>query len=386
MPTLIGLCYLTLATLVGGIPVPSVCAYTAFSTRARPVKIQRLPCFEIASVNRQHERLSPRAVSARANSQLRARNSQQQWEGDDIRWITKFRRNFGFRSGDLQRHPARNSLILVISFLYTYQVVNTVSWMRHRYRKYWPASAASMILDVLVGNARPGPLTMDLVHSSQLSSVQPHRFLTGGFLHGSIFHLLINADALRRLPGWIETGLGPPLYLTTFLASVVAGNVAHSYTTLDGYTLCLGASGGICGLYGLMYVCLVRMGNHAAAWRVIKGMGILFLYGLAASNVSNAGHLGGFVAGLAVGLVAGPSYRRSYALRRKNSLEVDTFSRDYRTAMGFDKVPSIRGWIPLPFLWLTSFIVIISKPELRSLPFIVWQSLLHPGVTSVAVL
>ena len=143
--------------------------------------------------------------------------------------------------------------------------------------------------------------------------------------------------------------------------------------------LCLGASGGICGLHGLLYVCLARMGNQAAAWRVAKGMGILLLVGAVLPNVSNAGHAGGLAMGLLLGLVSGPSYRKSYALRRKNSLQVDAYSRDYRTVMGFDKVPTERGLLPVSILWAATLVALSTHAKFRSMPLLMLRSLRFPG-------
>jgi membrane associated rhomboid family serine protease len=292
------------------------------------------------------------------------------WEGDDIRWISKFRR-FMSRSVDWKGQPLRNTIVTMNIVVFAYQIVNTICWIRRQFPQVWPAQALPIALDTLMGNSRSGPFTIDFVHSKLLSQRQPHRYLTAGFLHGNIIHLLLNISAILQLPSWLETGLGMPLYGTTFLLSVVGGNVFHSLTTTKNTAMCLGSSGGICGLYGLLYVCLVRMGNHSAAWRVVRGMGFLFLWGLFMTNVSNAGHVGGFLTGIAVALISGPRYHSSYALRRKNSLEVDIYNRDYRLAMGHDKVPSKSGWISLPFLWSMMILACLSQAKLRSIPLAV---------------
>jgi membrane associated rhomboid family serine protease len=272
------------------------------------------------------------------------------------------------RSLDWKGQPARNILIFIQISVFVYQTIDTIHWIRMRYPQAWPSQALPIISDTLMGNSRPGPFTLDFACSKVLSLRQPFRFLSAGFLHGGIIHLLLNMDALRQLPSWLETGLGKSLYLTTYLLAIVGGNYAHCMTDTMHHTLCLGASGGVCGLYGLMYVCLVRMGNHQAAWRVVRGMGILFLYGIFMTNVSNAGHVGGFATGIVVALLSGPNYRTSYSLRRKNSLEVDIYNRDYRTAMGYDKVASNGGWVSLPIVWLVLALAAVAQLKLRTLP------------------
>jgi membrane associated rhomboid family serine protease len=285
--------------------------------------------------------------------------------------------------GPLQVQPISSTLIATNVLMFTYQVVNTVQWIAMRYPQHWPRQALAVLWDALLGSTSPGPLTRDFFYTTVWAQRQPHRYLTAGFLHGGIIHLLLNMESLRRLPTWLETGLGGGVYLTTFLASVVAGNVGHTFLAADGITAnaaCLGASGGICGLYGLLFVSLSRMGSQRAASQVLWGMGRVILYGLLLTNVSNASHIAGFGAGIAMGLLLAPTYRKSYSARRKNSLEVDVHSRDYRTAMGFGMEPSTRGGlVPLSLVWLSAAVCVLVMPRLRSAPQLVLRGLLKPG-------
>ena len=286
-----------------------------------------------------------------------------QWEGDDVRWIAKIQRNIQRSTYDWQNQPVRNFLIVSNILLFMYQCTNTIQFIRNRYPQSWSTYSLTILFDTIMGNSRPGPFTMQFVHSNFISiqQQQVYRFVTSGFLHGGLVHLVLNMDALRQLPSWLETGLGHALYLTTYLLAIVGGNIFHSMTIVDRTTLCLGASGGICGLYGLMYVSLIRMGNHTAAWRIIRGMGLLFVWGMLLSNISNAAHVGGFITGIVVAFLSGPTYRSSYGLRRKNSLEVDSYNRSYRTVMGYDKIPINRGIVPLPFLCLAICAAVLAQ-------------------------
>jgi len=279
----------------------------------------------------------------------------------------------------------RNFLLLLNCVMYLYQAIAAINSIRVRYPSYWPNQALPITFDVLWGSSVLGPVTLDFAHSIALSRTQPHRYVTSGFLHGGILHLLLNMDALRRLPSWLETGLGKPLYLTTYLLSVVGGNLGHtigagSSSLRDAkQSMCVGASGGICGLYGLLYVSLLRMGNAGAASRVMKGMSILFLYGVVNADVSNAAHIGGFVSGLVLGVLCGPSYQKSYALRRKWSLEVDASPKDYRLAMGFGTKPTSSGLVPLFVVWMLGLLFAAFQPKFRAIPRLVWQGLIRPG-------
>lgn len=336
-------------------------------------------------VSHQPQLVLPRLSQQPTTIIVRANNNS--WDGDDLRWSSKASRRFyrqllGGLGSDGELITVRNTLVAINVATFFYQAITTINSIRLRHPSFWPSKAPTILLDSLWGATYPGPLTLDFVHNKQWSMLQPHRFITAGFLHGGIVHLIANMNALLNLPAWLETGLGAPLYLTTYVAAIVGGNIFDNVINLDSAdSLCLGASGGICGLYGLMYVSLLRMENKSAAFRVLKGMGILFLYGIVFSSISNAGHIGGFIVGLLVGIVSGPSYVRSYTMRRKNSLEVDLLPRDYRQAMGYDKKPTARAYVPVQMLWLMTFLAIICSPlpKYRTIPNLIIRGIINPG-------
>jgi len=349
----------------------------------------RVPCTRPRSIQSQPGQGSETRHGSHQFTSLRAspiprrlHSFQNNWEGDDIRWSTRMRRRIRRSvTGGSESGKCRNILIAVNVLMFLYQTVSTVNAIRLRFPSHWPHQAVPIALDALWGSSVPGPLEMDFAHSSRLSRRQPHRFLTSGFLHGGILHMVLNMDALRRLPNWLETGLGAPMYLTTYLVSIIAGNLGHSISLSSSgdKSLCLGSSGGICGLYGLMYVSLVKMGNDQAATRVMRGMAFLFLYGVLIPDVSNAAHVGGFIGGILMALLFGPSYEKSYSLRKKWSLDVDVSPRDYRLAMGFGTKPTSTGLVPLPLLWLAVLVALVSLPQFRTMPGLVLRGLVRPG-------
>ena len=299
------------------------------------------------------------------------------WDGDDLRLLSRWRRRVQRTTQASERRPMRNALLALNVILYVYQVVNTVQWIASRFPQFWPSRALTMAFDAVMGSAVPGPLTRGFWYSATLGQSQPHRFLTAGFLHGSILHLVFNMDALRRIPAWVETAHGG-LFLTAYVAAIIAGNAGHAYLAAT-TTPVLGASGGICGLYGLMYSSLVKMGNDRAASTVLRGMVRLVLAGLFLSSVSNASHVAGFVAGMVVGIVLGPSYKRSYSARRKNSLAADLHSRDYRAAMGFGVEPTRKGKLPVAVVWIAAALYGLADPRIRNAPELILRGLAKPG-------
>jgi membrane associated rhomboid family serine protease len=308
-----------------------------------------------------------------------------QWDGDDLRWTQRLRRRM-FRSNiGGSKTPGRSTLIGLNLFMFVYQTINTVQMIARQHPGYWPRHALSMILDTLLGSANVrGPLTTDFVHISYLSNRQPHRFLTAGFLHGDIIHLLLNLDALRRLPSWLETGLGTSLFVTTFIVSIVTGNIGHSIVMAPTAprTICLGSSGGICGLYGLMYVALTKMGQPRGALSILQNMALLFVFGFFIEAISNAGHIGGFIGGIIMGILCVPRYQRDYQMRRKNSLQADVSPAAYRQVMGFGIAPSKRGFLPVQAIWIATGLLFVAEPRFRAIPANVVRGLWNPGSLS----
>lgn len=311
-----------------------------------------------------------------------------EWDGDDIRWIQKVKRRLyrtSMSGGSVT--PARTIFIVVNFLMFSYQTINTVNLIRIKNPQYWPGDAISIVSDTLLGSTVVrGPVTTAFVHQLSLSQRQPHRFLTAGFLHGDILHLVLNLDALRRLPSWLETGLGTPLFVTAFLVSIITGNIGHSISmasnTFISNSFCLGASGGICGLYGLMYVALSKMGQKQSAMRVVKGMLLVILSGFFWESVSNAAHVGGFLGGVLVGVLCNPQYTKSYSMRRKWSLEGDLWPRDYRQMMGFGISPTKSGMIPITAIWAVLALAMALEPRFRSIPLCIFRGLTNPGSLS----
>ncbi|MEM5515799.1 rhomboid family intramembrane serine protease [Henriciella sp. AS95] len=76
-----------------------------------------------------------------------------------------------------------------------------------------------------------------------------HRFLTSGFLHGGVFHLLINMFVLFQFGRIIESVLGTPKFLIVYFAALLGGNVwAYLENFRNMEYRALGASGATSGV------------------------------------------------------------------------------------------------------------------------------------------
>mmetsp|Transcript_1653 Transcript_1653/g.4536 ORF Transcript_1653/g.4536 Transcript_1653/m.4536 type:complete len:423 (-) Transcript_1653:197-1465(-) len=278
--------------------------------------------------------------------------SKDPWDGDDIRWSSRAMRRYVRSSKRRSKPIVLRSLMIGNCIAFLWQTLSSIAFFRTNYPAYWQTSSFAIILKSLEGSLTSNsPFVQRFIFASMLAKREPWRFVTAGFLHGGTFHLAANMNALNGIPEWLETGLGIPLLLTAYFAAIVAGNIGHLFVQGGLRSYALGASGGICGLYGLMFASLAKMGNRSSASSVLQGMGTIILAGLFIPNVSNAGHIGGFIGGALVGYLSGPKYAKSYAMTRKNSVEHDPHSPQYRRSMGHGVMPTRKGTVPLPVLW-----------------------------------
>ncbi len=177
---------------------------------------------------------------------------------------------------------------------------------------------------------RPGP-------NADLTIIDYLPFLTNEFLHGGWLHLILNMWTLWLFGGTVEDRIGSGRYLVFYLACGILASVTHAFFNPDSVVPAVGASGAIAGVLG----CYLRMFPMA---RLVVVIPILFiplffempaivfimfwflmqvLQGTADLLIPSTGggvawwaHVGGFIAGLALGsLLVRPqrAYRRYYA-------------------------------------------------------------------------
>jgi rhomboid protease GluP len=138
-----------------------------------------------------------------------------------------------------------------------------------------------------------------------------------GFLHGGLFHILMNSWVLFDLGAQTEESYGTSRYLTIYFVATVAGFLNSLFW--NPMAPSIGASAGITGLIGAMIALGVRdRTSYGAALRsfYIRWVIYILLMGLLPFFATdNAAHIGGIAGGFVVGYVAGtPS--RSHAIER----------------------------------------------------------------------
>ena len=145
-----------------------------------------------------------------------------------------------------------------------------------------------------------GALVPSLVRAGQW-----WRLVTFNFLHIGLMHLMFNSSALFSIGPQVEEAYGSLKFVFIYVGTGIASGIA-SYFFLPVGTA--GASGAIFGLIGVMAAYGYRLGGSLGrglmrqmlTWGAI---GIVFGFFIGANNVA---HVGGFIAGGALGFVLKP--------------------------------------------------------------------------------
>jgi membrane associated rhomboid family serine protease len=138
------------------------------------------------------------------------------------------------------------------------------------------------------------------------------RLITAAFLHTQFWHIAVNMISLWVLGPMLETLLGRLRFAALYLVSALAGSaVAYAFTPPN--VAIVGASGAIFGLFGATIVMARRMQADMRMFIPVIVVNIV-LNVVFSSALSWQGHLGGFVAGFALGAIL------AYAPRERRDL------------------------------------------------------------------
>ncbi|HEU0028793.1 MAG TPA: rhomboid family intramembrane serine protease, partial [Ktedonobacterales bacterium] len=144
---------------------------------------------------------------------------------------------------------------------------------------------------------------------------QWYRVFTAMFLHANIYHVALNMLSLYFVGVVTEQLFGHWRFLTIYLASgLIAGIAQAFFLGVDGTAL--GASGAIFGIFGAFgaFFLLHRRALGSAAnvmlgqWAFWLLVNIMFTFG--APGIGIADHIGGLLAGMALGVLLAPSLGR----------------------------------------------------------------------------
>jgi rhomboid protease GluP len=137
---------------------------------------------------------------------------------------------------------------------------------------------------------------------SVLVDKEYYRIIVAMFLHGGLFHFLMNSYVLYIIGGNMERILGPKKYLLLYMVSGIVASVLVVFLSEVG-TVTIGASGAIYGIMGGLFM-LTVLKKHWFRPETIKWIRNLIIINLVLTflvpNISVYGHLGGLIAGLLV--------------------------------------------------------------------------------------
>jgi len=152
--------------------------------------------------------------------------------------------------------------------------------------------------DVLVRlGAKFGPL----MYTGQWYTGEWWRLVTAMFLHRDLIHIGFNLLCLFRLGPEVESLFGTAKFLVIYLVTGVAGFMLSLWSSLGSS---IGASGAILGLIGVVLVVSFRYGSAGKQYRAMLWQWLLYILIISLlPGVDMAAHLGGFICGVALGLV-----------------------------------------------------------------------------------
>ncbi len=129
------------------------------------------------------------------------------------------------------------------------------------------------------------------------------RLITYMFLHGGAMHLLMNTFALLYIGMYLEPLLGKLRFASAYLLTGICAGLLS--IVMHGYSVGVGASGAIFGMYGV-FLSMLTTNHIQKTLRKTMLRSILFfvvlnlLYGLQ-GNTDNAAHIGGLLSGIIIG-------------------------------------------------------------------------------------
>jgi membrane associated rhomboid family serine protease len=130
-----------------------------------------------------------------------------------------------------------------------------------------------------------------------------YRLLTSAFLHYGVPHLLFNMWALYVVGPQLESWLGRTRFIALYVLSALGGSVLV-YLLSPINTATAGASGAIFGLFGATFA-LARRLNIDVKWvigLIVLNLAFTFLApAMGSQPISWQGHVGGLIAGAAIG-------------------------------------------------------------------------------------
>jgi rhomboid protease GluP len=156
-----------------------------------------------------------------------------------------------------------------------------------------------------------GPLILaGAIIPQAVAAGEYYRIVTAGFLHFGIMHIAFNSYALAQAGMVVENIYGSARFIIIYFIALIAGGVLAFEMTIGTGNVTAGASGAIMGLFGAMAAFGLKtpqLRRALVGWAAFPIVATL-AYGFAnPQGVSNAGHIGGVIAGAIAGFLIPPA-------------------------------------------------------------------------------
>jgi rhomboid protease GluP len=178
---------------------------------------------------------------------------------------------------------------------------------------------------------------------------QPWRVFTSNYVHIGLFHIVLNMWCLWNLGRLAERILGPWTYLLTYTICGIAGSVVSLW--FHPAAVGAGASGAIFGLAGALITALY-LGKLEFPGQRLRGLmksllsfaGYNLFFGAVVPGIDNSAHIGGLLAGLAIGALLAPQLTQPPEQRRAHERFI--FTAAVLLLIGFGVfVKHQSGWV-----------------------------------------
>jgi membrane associated rhomboid family serine protease len=160
-------------------------------------------------------------------------------------------------------------------------------------------NVAVYLAQMATDNREPSVYQLGAMQGYSVAVGEYWRLLTAAFLHGGLIHLALNMYALYLFGPVAERVLGTGRFIATYFTLAIASS-AFVYLLTEPSTVTVGASGAIFGLFGLVFVLMLKSGQDIRSLLVLLAINAFISL---QNGISWQGHLGGFLAGLVIGAV-----------------------------------------------------------------------------------
>jgi membrane associated rhomboid family serine protease len=167
---------------------------------------------------------------------------------------------------------------------------------------------AYLSLGVVTGLAEPDTAKLMRFGAATAHAVQfePWRLLAYSFLHGGLLHLAMNSIFLFIIGPMLEQSLGSVRFCVLYVVAAIGGGIGGCLWH-NPFAPLVGGSGALFGMAGAVVATHMRQGRHLLDFLNYRGPRLLvmlivanLIFGMVSDIVSNAGHIGGLIAGFAL--------------------------------------------------------------------------------------